>query len=195
VADVAEAAKVSPALVIYYFGTLHRLLTEALRYSEDFFYGIIAERLAKADGAAARLEVAVRFSCEPQVSEGMPGAWVLWLDLWAQSMRHPELASFREQLDAQWRSLIADLVREGQRAGVFGPTDPEAFALTLCALLDGLALQVALADPVVTGQRAARLAMDVCRMALGPAWPQPDDPPGSEQRPESAQLTVSAIRS
>ena len=35
IADVAEHAGTSPALVIYYFKTRDQLLTEALRYSED----------------------------------------------------------------------------------------------------------------------------------------------------------------
>ena len=34
----------SSALVIYYFGTKDRLLTDALRYSEDLFYAEVARR-------------------------------------------------------------------------------------------------------------------------------------------------------
>src|SRR5215510_4792706 len=35
IADVAERAGTSPALVIYYFKTKDQLLTEAMRFSED----------------------------------------------------------------------------------------------------------------------------------------------------------------
>src|SRR6516162_4864427 len=35
IADVAERAGTSPALVIYYFKTKDQLLTEAIRFSED----------------------------------------------------------------------------------------------------------------------------------------------------------------
>jgi AcrR family transcriptional regulator len=38
IADVAERAGASPALVIYYFKTKDQLLTEAIRYSEDSWY-------------------------------------------------------------------------------------------------------------------------------------------------------------
>ena len=38
IADVAERAGTSPALVIYYFKTKDQLLTEAIRYSEDTWY-------------------------------------------------------------------------------------------------------------------------------------------------------------
>ena len=38
IADVAERAGLSPALVVYYFGSKEKLLTEALAYAEDLFY-------------------------------------------------------------------------------------------------------------------------------------------------------------
>ena len=38
IADVAERAGVSPALVIYYFKTKDQLLTEAIRHYEDTWY-------------------------------------------------------------------------------------------------------------------------------------------------------------
>src|ERR1700753_4031120 len=45
IADVAEHAGTSPALVIYYFKTRDQLLTEALRYSEDAWYAAGTQRL------------------------------------------------------------------------------------------------------------------------------------------------------
>src|ERR1700753_4410729 len=46
IADVAEHAGISPALVIYYFKTRDQLLTEALRYSEDAWYATGTQRRA-----------------------------------------------------------------------------------------------------------------------------------------------------
>src|SRR5580658_9186462 len=63
IADVAERAEVSPALVIYYFKTKDRLLTEAMRYAEDLWYEEGARRLARLDSAAQRLEEIVAMSC------------------------------------------------------------------------------------------------------------------------------------
>jgi len=51
IADVAQRAGVSPALVIYYFGTKDSLLTEAIRFSEDAFYDLGARRMAAAANA------------------------------------------------------------------------------------------------------------------------------------------------
>ena len=55
IADVAKRAGVSPALVIYYFGTRDRLLTEALRYSEESFYAAAEEMLAEVPSLRERL--------------------------------------------------------------------------------------------------------------------------------------------
>ena len=65
IADVAQRAGVSPALVIYYFGTKDSLLTEAMRYSEDAFYDLGARRMAAAANAKARLEEIVALTCLP----------------------------------------------------------------------------------------------------------------------------------
>src|ERR1700728_1532611 len=53
IADVAEHAGTSPALVIYYFKTRDQLLTEALRYSEDHWYATGTQRLEGVQTTAA----------------------------------------------------------------------------------------------------------------------------------------------
>src|SRR6202042_3969247 len=66
IADVAERAGTSPALVIYYFKTKDQLLTEAFRYSEDHWYAAGTRRMAAIPTAAGRLEELVAMSCLPE---------------------------------------------------------------------------------------------------------------------------------
>src|SRR5579872_3513524 len=80
IADVAERAGASPALVIYYFRTKDALLTEAMRYAEDSFYDLGASRMEGVTGARERLEVVVRMCCLDDPEEDPPDYWVLWLD-------------------------------------------------------------------------------------------------------------------
>src|SRR5262249_26393101 len=82
IADVAERAGTSPALVIYYFKTKDQLLTEAIRFSEDTFYEESAGRMEQLPTAAAKLEELVAMSCLPEEEGETAGSWVLWLDLW-----------------------------------------------------------------------------------------------------------------
>ena len=56
----------------------------------------------------------------------------------------------RAELDRQWRDLIARVVQAGIDAGEIGQLDVETFAIMWGSLLDGLVVQVALDDPVVT---------------------------------------------
>ena len=170
IADVADRAGISPALVIYYFKTKDSLLTEAMRYAEDTWYELGARRIEVIEGAAKRLEEFVAMTCLPEADAELPESWTLWLDLWAQSVRHVEVARVREEFDAHWRQTIADVVRYGQGTGEFGDVDATDFAITLSALLDGFAIQIALNDPVVDPVRAFQAAMNYSAQTLGFEW-------------------------
>ncbi len=100
----------------------------------------------------------------------MPGSWLLWLDLWAQAARNPGVAAVRQKFDERWRETIRDLVREGQDGGEFGSVDADDFAVTLSAMLDGLAIVIALEDPEVTPARAFELTMRFAAGQLGFDW-------------------------
>lgn len=170
IADVAERAGVSPALVIYYFKTKDQLLTEAIRFYEEHWYAVGQRRMADMTSAAARLEEIVAMSCLDE-SEPEPGSsWTLWLDFWAQAARNPEVGSVRQKSDERWRDQIAELVMAGQVAGEFRQVDPVGFAITLSMLLDGLTIQVALNDPVVDSVRAFELSMAFVADQLGFTW-------------------------
>src|SRR6202050_5489197 len=90
IADVAERAGVSPALVIYYFKTKDQLLTEAIRHYEDTWYAVGQSRLAGLESAAARLEEFVAMSCLTESDPEPTSSWQLWLDFWAQAARNAE---------------------------------------------------------------------------------------------------------
>lgn len=170
IADVAARVGASPALVIYYFGTKDRLLTEALRYFEDTFYTTVEEMLARTPALRQRLERLVGLTCIPHGADEVPGAWGLWFDLWAQAFRHPQVELDRIELDQRWRALIERVVEDGVRAEEIDKVDAEDFAVTFSALLDGLSIQVALKDPVVDPYRAGRVAMRFAARELGFRW-------------------------
>jgi AcrR family transcriptional regulator len=170
IADVAERAGTSPALVIYYFKTKDQLLTEAIRFAEDSWYEAGTSRMAAIDTAAGRLEELVAMSCLPEADTEPHDSWLVWLDVWAQAGRHPEVAGVRQKFDERWRETISSLVLEGQAAGEFGQVDPADFAVSLTALLDGFSVQIALADPTVDASRAFELTMRYAASQLGFSW-------------------------
>ena len=167
IADVADRASASPALVIYYFKTKDNLLVEALRYAEDLFYDAGARRSEALGSARERLQEIVRMSCIPDDGDGPAESWVLWLDLWAQAVRHPEVARVREEFDGRWRQTINAIVAEGQASGEFSDAVRDDFTLCFTALLDGLAIQIAVKDAVITGERAFEMCMRFAGEQLG----------------------------
>lgn len=168
IADVAERAGVSPALVIYYFKTKDDLLAEAMRHSEDAWYAEMARRTSESPDAAGRLEEVVAMTFLGGVEPGpLEESWALWLDLWAQALRNPDVRSVREEFDEHFRETIRQIVRDGIASGEFAPVDEDDFAVTYSALLDGFAIQIALDDPVVGALRAFDLAMKVAMKQLG----------------------------
>jgi AcrR family transcriptional regulator len=181
IADVAERAGVSPALVIYYFKTKDNLLAEAMRYSEDGWYAEMARRTAEIDSAAGRLEEVVAMSClggpEFEKTSEVEDSWAVWLDLWAQALRDPQVRQVREEFDEHFRQTIRQIVRDGITAKEFSEIDEDDFAIGYSALLDGFAIQIALGDPVVDARRAFELAMRVAAQQLGYEWkPSPAQP-------------------
>jgi AcrR family transcriptional regulator len=170
IADVAERAGVSPALVIYYFKTKDQLLTEAIRHYEDTWYTVGQSRMAGLVTAAARLEEFVAMSCLTEADPEPDSSWALWLDFWAQAARNAEVAGVRQKSDERWRDVITALVHEGQEAGEFRQIDARTFAIYLSTLLDGLTIQIALNDPVVDSVNAFELSMRFVADQLGFAW-------------------------
>jgi AcrR family transcriptional regulator len=170
IADVAERVGVSPALVIYYFKTKDRLLTEAMRHAEDAWYASGSRRLAERESAAGKLEELVAMSTLPQPEDESGETWSVWLDLWAQSVRHSGVGRVRQEFDERWREAIRSIVRDGCEAGEFRKVDTEEFTLGMSAMLDGFAIQIALSDPVVDAERAFETSMHFASSELGFEW-------------------------
>jgi AcrR family transcriptional regulator len=162
VADVAEEAGTSAPSVLYYFASKSELLKEALTSAEERFYEDLAVELEEIQSARERLIRIVQYGA----GEGDYDA-ALWMELWARALRDPELAVTRAELDGRWRRTIAEVVRYGQEREEFGPADPEGFAVLLAALLDGLAVQIALKDMEVTPDRVRALALKLAERELG----------------------------
>jgi AcrR family transcriptional regulator len=162
VADVADRAGTSAPSVLYYFASKADLLKEALTTAEERFYEDLEVELAQIEGGPERLLRIINSAC----GEGDYDA-ALWMELWARALSDPDLAATRAELDVRWRRAIAEVVRYGQQRGEFGPADPDEVAVLLAALLDGLAVQIALSDIEVTPPRVRELSLRLAGRELG----------------------------
>jgi AcrR family transcriptional regulator len=162
VADVADRAGTSAPSVLYYFASKAALLKDALTSAEERYYEDLARELEKIDSGPERLVKIIDSAC----GEGDYDA-ALWMELWARALSDPDLAATRAELDVRWRRAIAHVVRYGQQRGEFGPADPDDVAVLLAALLDGLAVQIALSDIEVTPPRVRELSLRLAGRELG----------------------------
>jgi len=160
IADVAKAAGTSPPAVLYWFDSREQLLAEALTFAEESFYEELAVRLAELDDARDRLAALIQ-------SATVGEDWVLWIELWTRSLRDPELAAARQRLDDRWRTEISAIIVAGIESGDFTVDDPERATLELAAVIDGLAVQVALRDSSVSIEVMRAICIGVAERIVG----------------------------
>ncbi len=154
VADIADAAGTSSGLVLYHFKSLENALAQALTTVEDEFYAEFESDLASAEGALGRL----RHMGELGAGAGPAvGDWALWLEIWVRALRDEGARATREALDRRWRGMLRDTIAAGVAEGVFHPDDVDDTTVRLASLMDGLAIQLALADPDMTSERMSAL--------------------------------------
>lgn len=166
IADVAERAGTSPPGVLYWFESRDELLAEALSNAEQAFHDELAAELETLADPRARLATLIERSIGGD-------DWVLWIELWTRALRDPEMNRSRQRLDDGWRAQIASTIEEGQASGCFAGPEPERVALELASLIDGLAVQVALGDRLVTPELMRSTCIEVAERLLEVDLPVP----------------------
>ncbi|HEY8533275.1 MAG TPA: TetR/AcrR family transcriptional regulator [Micromonospora sp.] len=157
-ADIAQAAGVSQALVFYHFSTKERLLAQAFAYA--------------AEQDVSRLEAVLKSTASPleklkrilklYAPNGRSPSWAMWIDGWAESLRTPELEKVCRRLDLRWKEALTEVITAGCQDGSFVCDDAEGAAWRINALINGLAVQVAVHDRVLP----RRLATEWIRLAV-----------------------------
>ncbi|WP_406076896.1 TetR/AcrR family transcriptional regulator [Micromonospora sp. NBC_00858] len=162
-ADVAQAAGVSQALVFYHFATKERLLAQAFAYAVE--------------QDLARLDVVTRSSAPPLTKlrrilklytpAGRATSWSMWIDGWSESLRTPEVEKVSRRLDLRWRQDLAAVISAGVADGTFQCADPDGAAWRISAVMDGLAVQLAVHDRVISRRQFGEWVRLVTSRELG----------------------------
>ncbi len=165
IGDIAERAGTSSPTILYYFESKDRLLEEAVEYADREFYSRLSEGQGQIKRASDKL---VHLIEETSLGPGGLNDYTLWMEIWVRARRDPTVRRSYFRLDRRQRSLIADIVREGQEGGEFRPdADPDEFALVLSGQLDGLGVQVTLGQPDVSPARMVQRCLTLASGELG----------------------------
>ncbi|MDG4785956.1 TetR family transcriptional regulator C-terminal domain-containing protein [Micromonospora sp. WMMD1102] len=144
-ADVAQAAGVSQALVFYHFATKERLVAQAFAYAAEQDLARVEAVLRSPATPLAKLKKLLRLYAPP----GRSRSWAMWIDGWSESLRTPELEKVSRRLDLRRREGLGEVIAAGVTDGVFSCDDPAGAAWRINALIDGLAVQLAVHDRVI----------------------------------------------
>jgi AcrR family transcriptional regulator len=165
IGDIANRAGTSGPTILYYFESKDRLFEEVVDHSDREFYGRLTEGQALHQRASDKL---VHLIEETSRGPGGISDYTLWMEMWLRARRDRTVRRNYFRLNRRERSLIADIVKEGQESGEFSSdADPEEFALALSALMDGLGVQVTLGQPDVTPQRMVARCLALASSELG----------------------------
>ncbi|MET0426240.1 MAG: TetR family transcriptional regulator C-terminal domain-containing protein [Actinoplanes sp.] len=140
-ADVTAVTGVGVSTLQYWFGSREDMLLAVFRFAARKDFEEISAGLEEHKDPWARLVL---------IATGLTGSdvgWRLWVESWRWAVRDPALRGEVLGDYQRWRELIAAEVAAGVRKRVFttkaAPLDVARQAL---ALIDGLALPVALGD-------------------------------------------------
>ncbi|MEV0188517.1 TetR/AcrR family transcriptional regulator [Kitasatospora purpeofusca] len=166
-AGLGKKLQMSAGHLLYYFGSKDQLLLETLRWSEEQLGARRREMLADAArDVRGRLDEYTAL----YLPEG-PGdpRWILWVEVWGRSPASEELRQGQLEIEGPWQADLVALIEEGTAAGRFGPGDATERAVQIRALLDGLAVPIALGLAGARRSRALHLAGSACGTLLAAA--------------------------
>ena len=136
-ARVAEEAKVSKALVHYYFATRQELLRNAFAFSEQRWQAAIDAELATVSSGAARVERMLLVSVDPALAFSEQRA--LGNEVWSSLRYDAELRPLVQERYRDWVDRIVKLLDEGRADGsVPEAIDARQAGWRLAATADGL---------------------------------------------------------
>jgi AcrR family transcriptional regulator len=170
--DVAERAGMSPGHVTYYFPSKNDLLMRAIRLSEESLTAQVAQEIGKIRDPWKRLDRLINLSAASR--PGDPG-WVLWFQVWLTAAGDADVARVHDELDARWRAILADVIRYGCERGSFEAADPDAVAMILSALIDGLSIQLTLGSSSLNRTQLLRACSAAARLHLQPGVAEAGD--------------------
>jgi AcrR family transcriptional regulator len=170
--DIAEAAGISTGTVVHYFKDKETVLEAALLDKITDTGIAFRAALAGAQSAWERLERLVDASL-PATDE-VRDEWRLWLTFWGEATRNERLRVVSDRQHQRWTRFLARILHDGMVEGEFVALDPETTATQIAALIDGLAIQATLGNPVLAPARMREVCLDELRRLLLP--PEAEQP-------------------
>jgi len=159
--DIAEAAGVSKALLLYHFGAKDTLLHAAMQWALERTAERIRRRLEPAVTGAEAISLLIdAVFIDPQANRDF---YLFYIDLVEHAARVPRFGEFSIMLTEIINGLYAEVIEAGIRDGSFQVTDAQLAARHMRALIEGTFLQWMQTD---NWRAAHRQWRDACQEAI-----------------------------
>lgn len=141
--DICAEAGLSPGAIYRYFKSKSDMVFAAGDESREMVLAMIEEMKGRHTALEILDFIGERFFgvlAEPATQQqAMPGH----PELWAETLRNPEMHEHTQRSMRAWRDALAALIVKGQEEGLFDrEIDPKACAMVLIATFEGLQLQL-----------------------------------------------------
>lgn len=133
--NIAQAAKVSRALILRYFPTYSALMMFMAKYIRAQLQELAVQRLSAAEGPKAQLEAYIDSTFE--WIEAYPHHVKVWLYFYYLSSLDKKTRDLNTELVDIGHKRIQRLIEDGQKAGVFPKSNASAAARALQTQLTG----------------------------------------------------------
>lgn len=157
-ATVARDASLSQGIINLHFQSKDGLLIETLRYVADDYRNAWTKALEKADtGSAEKLATLVAVDFDKAVCDRNKIA--VWFAFWGESKSRPTYRKICAERDAEYSNMLIELCTDIVRMGPYPDVDPEAVAIGLSAMTEGLWLDLLISPDTMTSEKAKNVCM------------------------------------
>jgi len=157
-ATVAGDASLSQGIINLHFQSKDGLLVETLRYVADDYRNAWTKALDQAgSGSAEKLATLVSADFDKAVCDRNKIA--VWFAFWGESKSRPTYRKICAERDEEYSDMLIGLCTDIVRTGPYPDVDPEAVAIGLSAMSEGLWLDLLISPDTMTPEKAKNVCM------------------------------------
>ena len=169
ISDIASLAGVGKGTIYEYFRSKEEIFSAAYTTINDTMDAQLTHALGSVDQPVLKLKVLFELGLDYFLNDAL-GFSAVMLQFWAEGIRtmddDVQAVIDLKRIYSDYRSMIAGIVEEGQKMGVFRQIDTMAYASLAIASLDGLLLQVVTDPKFIDLEKIKRVFADTLLKAI-----------------------------
>ena len=177
---ISAAAGVSIGLINHHFPSKSGLIAETyLTLALSLQESVRAQAQNQSVSPRARLSQFFRASFTPELLD--PQLFSVWVVFWSMVAHAPEIRAVHDQTYGKYRLILENLLEELADSGAAPRLKLKNAAIALCALLDGLWVELSLSSQTFKPSEAIAICEDWVSALCSGAFPRLHAPVGAKR--------------